>query len=346
MKKAVLVISALLLTLVLICSCVNEAAGETTKETFCGVTLSIATKALVVSDTRSIRFSYRAVPTWHQGTPITGERTNWTDLDLQGESEVHLGTFTCGTWQFYIRGISSNSGLTVFEGNSGNVTLSKNEETVGVTAESRTSAYGSVKIEVRSRKLAVEGTYLRCTFRNVVDGVLGEETDVSSSITSADLGNGSVLHSGLLEGMDQGIYLFSMQVCNKETGDVVFGEAVSLLVAGDEVVTVTGEILGSGTSGAVFIIDALTTLDGEIKADEEARTGAPITLVWTADQKIYEKALSWVWTIDGNVRETSSPTFTWIPEDAGDHSVTCVAVGSKTGEVGNSHITVRVLQGD
>ncbi len=344
MKRALLITAALLL--ILICSCNVEPEQTATKETFCGVTLSIATKTLEASDTRSIKYSYRAVPTWHQGTAITGERTNWTDLDLNGESEIYLGTFTCGTWQFYIRGISSNSGLTVCEGSSGNVTLSKNEENVGIAARSTTSAYGSVKIEVRSRKLAMEGTYLKCTFRSVVEGILGDETDVSESITSADLGNGSVLHSGLLDGMAQGIYLFTMQVCNSETDDVVFGEAISILVAGDEIVTIKGEILGSGTVGAVFVIDALTTLDGEIMADEDARTGVPVTLVWTADQNIFEKAVSWVWTIDGNVKETSSPTFTWIPEDAGDHSVTCVAVGSKTGEVGNSHITVRVLQGD
>lgn len=344
--KRITIIVSIMIVLILAVACNGNPDTEETKETFCGVTLSIATKALEASDTRSIRYSYRAVPTWHQGTPISGEKTNWTDLDLNGESEIYLGTFTCGTWQFYIRGISSNSGLTVCEGKSGNVTLVKNEETVGVTAESTTGAYGSVRIQVRSHKVALEGTYLMCSFRNIVNGTLGEEIDVSESITSADMGNGSILHSGLLEGMAQGIYMFSMQVRNSTTDDVISGEAISVLVAGDEVVTITGEILGAGTTGAVFVIDALTTLDGEILAAEEAQTGSPITLVWTADEKIYEKARYWVWTIDGSVTETSSASLTWIPEEVGDHSVTCVAVGSKTGEVGNSHVTVRVLQGD
>jgi hypothetical protein len=331
--------------LICLCACNMDSGGTTTKETFCGVTLSISTKALEASDTRSIKYSYRAVPTWHQGSVIAGEKTNWTELNLDGESEIYLGTFTCGTWQFFIRGISSNSGLTVCEGSSGNVTLAKNEETVGVTAQSTTGAYGSVKVQVRSHKVALQGTYLRCTFRNIVDGVLGDEIDVSESITSADLGNGSILHSGLLEGMAQGIYVFSMQVCNTVTDDVISGEAISVLVAGDEVVTISGEILGSGAVGAVFVIDALTTLDGEIIADEETRPGVPITLVWSAEKKIYEKAQYWVWTIDGSVTETSSASLTWTPMEQGDHSVTCVAVGSKNGEVGNSHVTVRVLQG-
>lgn len=332
--------------LVLLTACPTETKIPEVVETYCGVTLSLDTKALEASDTRSIKYSYRAVPMWHQGTAIAGERTNWGDLDLDGESEVYLGTFTCGSWQFYIRGISSNSGLTVVEGSSGNVTLQKPEETVGVTAKSTTSAYGSVRVQVRSHKVALEGTYLRCTFRNIVDGKLGDEIDVSDSVTSADLGNGSILHSGLLEGMAQGVYMFSMQVRNIETEDLIAGESISVLVTGDEVVTISGEILGAGTAGAVFVIDALTTLDGEIMSSEEGKVGTPITFVWTAEPNVYEKALEWVWTIDGDVKETSSATLTWIPDDAGDHSVTCVAIGKKTGEVGNSHFTVRVLQGD
>ena len=324
-----------------LCACAQDTAlleEPVSEATAAKVVFSADLKAISASiDLQISSWQYKATPRFSVQAPsyIQGG-TDWKTMSMSGMESAAQGPFTQGEWTFGVRALNT-AGKVIYEGESTAYIklLDKNAaqvNRVSVRLSPATSGQGSIRISITTNTTSENGMSAKLMYRKTSSSTWRTFTDFTKANS-----NGKTSFTGTISGVDAGNYVINFTVMESST--TVGGQSLSTTVLPNEQTVISGDIIPSAYIGGVLDINLPDTIAGTIVYSATAKTGVPLTMRWNNTGTATPSTI--LWSVSGVYSGTGS-TFTYTPDEVGEHPISAVAYNGSE-EIGSVTIILKVV---
>ena len=330
-----------IMTMALFVSCSDEVKQPALAKASINVQLSDP-KSLTVTDQAAItEYRYKAEPLFTDQF-TTGATGDFVRLGTDASDPLPIGNISPGKWRFSVRGLNSN-GIIIATGTIEQYVSSEGDNIITVPiVTDRTIGKGRVTINVTSDATSDSKMGLIVRYRATNESSFNTRTTWNATY-SPD--KSTVTLSGAVENLDAGLYEFHFILT--DNGVYIGGESHTIQIVSQSTTTVSGTILPAKEFTETLDITSPGFIQGSLGEDVQIHKEESVTFTWTNTSQATVVPDTYIWMVDGVFQQNTGKSYTYVPEDYGQHQVSVIAlkiVNGKEREIGSSTVTVGVLR--